>query len=406
LLAASDLMSVEKARQEIASQDEQVQKTLGEMGKSLAALQRKSDANAVREAGEAFARVRERLIGATGVSVAVRQGLEQQVNTESLFESALAAIHEIAQTGSARAHDAEGAQAEAVSRIHRLSNATMLVVALVGLLVIATASLAGRRIQRSILAAEAQQIQANEEMRHMVESVNREAETLHSASDNLTASCESVAESIETVAGGAREMQGSILEISTAAKQAATVGSQASGMIKNAAAAFASLNGASHEISRVTEVIRKIASQTHLLALNATIEASRAGAAGRGFAVVAEEVKVLARQVTKASTEIDARTGATQQQVDSVEKVFSGLKEFIEQIGTMQSSIAAAVQQESAATEKIGASIQESVAQLNGTATHGGVRHMAQSLSAMACQLEALCTAREASACDPLKRAA
>jgi methyl-accepting chemotaxis protein len=428
LLAASDVASVDKARQEIVSQDEQVGKALGEISKGLAALQRKSDAAAVRDASEAFGRVRERLIGPSGVSTVVRQGLEQQVNAESLFESALGAIHEIAKTGSQRARDAEGAQAQAVERIHRLTNATMVIVALIGFLVIAIANVVGWRIQRSILATEARQVQANEEMRlmvenvtaaeasqrqaneemrSMVETVSKQAETLHDASEHLTASFDAVAVNIESVAGGAREMQGSILEISTSATQAAAVGSQAGGMIKGAGDAFQSLSGASHEISRVTEMIRKIASQTHLLALNATIEASRAGEAGKGFAVVAEEVKVLARQVTAASAEIDKKIGATQQQVDAVEKVFLGLREFIEQIGAMQSAIAAAVEQESSATTMISTSIRETVLQLNGSETHGGVRHMAESLSKMACQLEALCTSREGLVCDGgLERAA
>jgi methyl-accepting chemotaxis protein len=113
------------------------------------------------------------------------------------------------------------------------------------------------------------------------------------------------------------------------------------------------LAGAADEIGGIVRLIGEIASQTNLLALNATIEAARAGDAGKGFAVVASEVKNLATQTAKATEEITGRIQKIQSTTGAAVAAMNSVKTTIAKVSEISSAIAAAVEEQTAATSEI-----------------------------------------------------
>ncbi len=96
-------------------------------------------------------------------------------------------------------------------------------------------------------------------------------------------------------------------------------------------------------IGEIIATVNDIAEQTNILALNAAIEASRAGEHGKGFAVVAGEVKSLADQSKKATTQVRQILGeiqkATNAAVLSTEEVTKGVAAAIQAGGLSNQTI-------------------------------------------------------------------
>ncbi|MGP8121617.1 MAG: methyl-accepting chemotaxis protein [Xanthobacteraceae bacterium] len=169
-----------------------------------------------------------------------------------------------------------------------------------------------------------------------------------------------VSENVQTAAGATEEISSSVREVTRRVEEASRVANDAVRQAQQTDASIGELSQAAGRIGDVVKLITAVAEQTNLLALNATIEAARAGDAGRGFAVVAAEVKNLASQTAKATEEIVSQINGIQ----SITQLSVGnIKEIGKTIATISeisSAVAAAVEEQGAATQEIARNVQNS----------------------------------------------
>ena len=173
-----------------------------------------------------------------------------------------------------------------------------------------------------------------------------------------TASAETSA-NVQSVASATEEMAGTINEIGRQVTDSNRIANEAVDQAQKTDERIAKLSLAANRIGDVTQLITTIAEKTNLLALNATIEAARAGDAGRGFAVVAQEVKALAAQTAKATSEIS--TQIAEMQAATLDSVVA-IKEISGTIGRVSeiaAAIAAAIEEQGAATQEIARTVQQ-----------------------------------------------
>jgi methyl-accepting chemotaxis protein len=179
--------------------------------------------------------------------------------------------------------------------------------------------------------------------------------------------------------------------------------------VANSAKVVSDLGGKSQQIGEIIKTINDIADQTNLLALNAAIEAARAGEHGRGFAVVADEVRKLAERTQGATEEVASSIREIQEQTGVAVRVIESGKERVTKgvelagnagqalgrinqssvgLASMVSTIAAASQQQGAASTQIAQSVSEISAVTRETSQ--GVSQMAQAAGSLSEQSEKL----------------
>jgi len=185
------------------------------------------------------------------------------------------------------------------------------------------------------------------------------AVSARSDATSVASAAEQVNANIQTVASATEELSASIQEISGQVQHSTRIADEAVGKAAETDTCIHGLSQAASKIGEVVKLISAIASQTNLLALNATIEAARAGEAGKGFAVVAGEVKNLATQTAKATSEITDQIVAVQNATHDAVDAIRAIGQTIGSMSEVASAIAAAVEEQSAATKEISRNVNQ-----------------------------------------------
>ncbi|GIL41871.1 methyl-accepting chemotaxis protein [Roseiterribacter gracilis] len=192
-------------------------------------------------------------------------------------------------------------------------------------------------------------------MSSVADNANSQAGAAASAIDQTTNNVQMVAAATEQLAASAQEIGRQVETCSSIASKAVLT-------VQNTDETVRGLAESAQKIGEVVRLIQDIAGQTNLLALNATIEAARAGDAGKGFAVVANEVKALAGQTARATEEISGQIAAIQHATTGTVDAIRDIGQVIGEIDQVTTAIAAAVEEQGAATRNIAGNVSSAAA--------------------------------------------
>lgn len=213
--------------------------------------------------------------------------------------------------------------------------------------------------EASVGGAVSSVVGALNDLKQSAESMRETAQLTSDQSADATETSMRASQNVATVAVATEELSSSISEISRQVTSAFEIAGDAVREAGQADIQIRELADNAKKIGDVVKLISDIAAQTNLLALNATIEAARAGEAGKGFSVVASEVKSLANQTAKATEDIGQQIAGIQASTNAAVSAIQRISGTIERINAIQTTIAAAVEEQGSATQEISRNIQE-----------------------------------------------
>ena len=186
-----------------------------------------------------------------------------------------------------------------------------------------------------------------------IDEVSDNVEELNAFANEMKTSCEAAMDALDKLIAQSTEVQASVHEIGET---------------------IDSTNESAKEISKFSQAITEIASQTNLLSLNASIEAARAGDAGKGFAVVATEIGQLAIQSSNSAEEIkkiveklvadseasvevmqklNANFAQQSEQLDDTKSNMQSMADNVDNVSNSTDSIASHIEQLTTAKDKL-----------------------------------------------------
>jgi aerotaxis receptor len=205
-----------------------------------------------------------------------------------------------------------------------------------------------------------------------------ETDQVATAINEMSATIQEVASNAQQTADAAEEAMREARSGNQIVSETSTSISALADEIEGAARVIANVEQNSQDISTILDVIKGVSEQINLLALNAAIEAARAGEHGRGFAVVADEVRTLAARTNDSTGQIqdmiESLQSRTQEAVSAMEEsrnhamnnvnqassaanIIDDIARAVERIKEMSTTIATAVEEQSAVSEEINRSV-------------------------------------------------